>query len=41
VAASARLAQLARGHGFAGGVIADSARPRDLVAAAVAGSRIR
>jgi len=41
VAASARLAQLARGHGFAGSVIADSARPRDLVAAAVAGSCIR
>jgi uroporphyrinogen-III synthase len=38
VAASARLAQLARGHGFTGdAVIADSARPRDLVAAAVAG----
>jgi uroporphyrinogen-III synthase len=37
VAASARLAQLARGHGFTGdAVIADSARPRDLVAAAVA-----
>jgi uroporphyrinogen-III synthase len=36
VAASARLAQLARGHGFTGIVIADSARPRDLVAAAAA-----
>jgi uroporphyrinogen-III synthase len=36
VAASTRLAQLARGHGFADSVVADSARPHDLVAAAAA-----
>lgn len=36
VAASARLAQLARDHGFDRIVVAASARPRDLVAAAAA-----
>lgn len=41
VAASARLAQLARERGFTAAVVAASARPRDLVAAAVAAARIR
>lgn len=41
VAASARLAQLARAQGFAAGVVAASALPRDLVAAAVRAAPLR